>query len=204
MSSGEDDRLRKAPRWKVLLAGVVFPLFAAYVGWIWINGIGPQARSGSWPTATATILRSEYDPWGGRWGALRVRYGYDVDGKRYQCSRLQLNGLSTAWMLRSKSGFVTEHPVGSTLTIAYDPSDPSRATVRRGVSLDDFVIAPLLAFVGFWCGRSSWRELARRRMCAGPRAEMPPWACPVCGYNREGLSAATPCPECGHSLQQAQ
>lgn len=49
-------------------------------------------------------------------------------------------------------------------------------------------LSVMLVGVAFMLGWAHHRSPAAR----------PPWACPECGYDRRGLAAGSPCPECGN------
>jgi hypothetical protein len=48
-------------------------------------------------------------------------------------------------------------------------------------------LGAMLVGVAFMLGWAHHRSPASR----------PPWMCPNCGYDRRGLAAGSPCPECG-------
>lgn len=198
MSSERDQKFRDLPLRRLLVALIVLPSITAVVGYTWLDALGPQIASGSWPTTSAVVTESETD-WTTRSRRLRFRYTYSVNGVEYSSSRKQLNGLSSAWWFRSYRSYHKAHPPGSSLMIAFDPVNPSLATIRTGLSLHDLWVAPFMVAGGVWSGVLAWRELARRRRQHLAKKKYGSWACPNCGYNRRGLNPGAPCPECGNS-----
>jgi hypothetical protein len=176
---------------------VGLPVLCVVVGWQWLDGVSTQARSGYWPTTTATILRSET-----RWTLrlstrLTIEYSYVVDGSSYTATRFHFNSLGSWWWVNSAGRFAEQNTPGDTLTIAYDSAHPARATIRSGLSLHDVWLAPLLVAGLGWGSLRCVREIRRRRLVAAGRSRYGRWACAACGFDRRGLRDADSCPGCG-------
>ena len=88
---------------------------------------------------------------------VSVEYTYDVEGSPYVSSRYSLGGGSRATDLYSERAeaeaeAAERFPVGSALTVRYDPKEPTSAVLAPGWNWGTFV--PLL--FGLFLGGSGW------------------------------------------------
>lgn len=112
------------------------------------RGIVQQKRTEQFVAVPATILRSEVKVHRGSKSTsyrAEIDYRYTVNGQTYNGSRLRFtsdnDGQSGARAL------VKQHPVGSQAEAYYDPADPARAVLFRGLTgMDIFPILFLLPF----------------------------------------------------------
>jgi hypothetical protein len=120
-----------------------------------LAGIGAhtvlQARaSASWAEVAGQITQSEMkvrsDPDGTTYAPL-VRYTYVVNGQPLVGDRISfgLRGMSTS--SRLAQAFTGRYPVGSTVTVYYDPAAPAGSVLERGVNKHSFI--PLAFGLGF-------------------------------------------------------
>ena len=144
------DRSSSGPVGKVV--GVVFGgLFATVwiLGWsaatltfdvVWTRAVLAQRRAVSYPTTQGTVLgshvRESDDSEGGTSYSPKVRYGYEVGGRRYECD-VYRHGMSGSGRRRANA-MVAAHPVGRAVTVYYNPADPSDAVLRPGLVAGDF------------------------------------------------------------------
>ncbi len=116
-----------------------------------VRGVGTVIeafRSIDWPltegsvTASGVDMKNDAIDTGRRTRALRyspaVSYSYDVDGTTYSSDLL---GFIRVWTDDESGahGIARRYPVGQTITVYYDPGDPSRAVLDPGVSLNSML-----------------------------------------------------------------
>ena len=116
-----------------------------------VRGVGTVIeafRSTDWPltegsvTASGVDMKNDAIDTERRTRALRyspaVSYSYDVDGTTYSSDLL---GFIRVWTDDESDAQVTvqRYPVGQTVTVYYDPGDPSRAVLDPGVPLNSML-----------------------------------------------------------------
>lgn len=111
----------------------------------WAHQRGGSARAENWPSTTATITESVVGTEGER---PHLEYEYEVDGATYENDSVWASG-DTMRHQRLRS-LVESNPVGSELTVYYDPDSPRASVVvenpRRRLPL--LVVGVLLVLVG--------------------------------------------------------
>lgn len=180
-----------------VLLGIAFLAIGANVA---VKGWSAQKRmrdSREWPTAEATVLRSAVEvksEWhsrrNGRAGSYQyspeIAYAYTVEGVWYEGNRedfVTKTSSDQSWA----EGIVSEHPVGSTLVVRYDPTNPSESLwsdpTRKGRASLSFVplgagaifmlIGAAIVSAGLWPERRKERRREQRVMPGGrlPRAD---------------------------------
>jgi hypothetical protein len=108
---------------------------------IWVTSVVAQVRAQSYPTAAGIILSSQVresnDSEGSSYSA-KIHYAYDVDGRRYECDRYRYGMM---WSGRRRAeAVVASCPVGRTVSVRYNPADPSDAVLRPGLDAGDFFL----------------------------------------------------------------
>ncbi|MEM1353813.1 MAG: DUF3592 domain-containing protein [Planctomycetota bacterium] len=111
-------------KWKIALAASVCALLFAAMGFY---SIWQVREAANWPQTTAALTRCEMGKDSDGDPVIKVKYRYRVDGRSYTGERYSLVGLGE----REQQRFVDSHPIGTSITIYYDPTDPDRATIRR-------------------------------------------------------------------------
>jgi hypothetical protein len=82
-----------------------------------------------WPQTTGTVTQAGLDTDDGI--RLSVIYAYTVNGAGYSSSRIQF-GTPTTYIRRSSAdAAVSQYPVGSQVTVYYDPENPAEAVLDR-------------------------------------------------------------------------
>ncbi len=117
--------------WKILSLGVLFILGGPGLLYAAHRLRQRIKRSHSWPTAQGRVLKSEVTrpPLGTRESAT-VEYEYTIDGVLYTHDHIELGGNTTAsWVGAMKR--VAPYPVGSDVTVYFDPEDASAACLER-------------------------------------------------------------------------
>jgi len=141
-----DSNLDNAPKWIQL----IFP-FPFLIGGIALLFIGGQSvidgvSSSNWDTAEGLIEDSSVveKTRSGKKKARKsfkpeINYNYTVDGETYRGDRIVFGSVSYYTMLknsreRSKE-WVTKYPEGSTVSVAYSPTDHSHCVLDTGLQL---------------------------------------------------------------------
>ncbi len=108
---------------------------AAIIYWQ-IHSLQKQKASYQWPTTTGTVLQAtrEYMPGRDSHYRANIAYDYKVNETRYMSRRLSLwsPDLSSYNILNKE--FVASHPAGTTVTVYYDPTQPSNAVLIPGAN----------------------------------------------------------------------
>ena len=99
-------------------------------------------RAESWPTTRAEVTRV----WGGGQSQSRgLEYAYRVEGSRYTSQRV-------GYSLPPFHNEYRLHDVGDTIEIRFDPTRPSSAVIRPGMSLSGFLSGLLLSLMALALG----------------------------------------------------
>ena len=98
-------------------------------------------RTGRWVAVDGRILYADVKgagtdvPYDGaptlRWANAHVHYEYEVNGRRYQSRRVNFTGHS----VESAIATGLRYNVGETVTVWYDPFDPSESVLDRNVGI---------------------------------------------------------------------
>jgi uncharacterized protein DUF3592 len=136
-----------------IVGGVFGCLFGAVwvLGWsavtltfdvIWVKSLVGQVRAESYPTAAGTILSSRVhessDSEGGSSYSAKIRYAYDVGGRRYECDRYRYGVM---WSGRRRAQSVAaSYPAGRSVSVHYNPANPADAVLRPGLEAGDFFL----------------------------------------------------------------
>lgn len=127
----------------MLLLGVLFALFGVYF-------IGLGNESGSWPDTQGTIesvtIRTDTDMAGNAGLTVEERerrrryfpsitYRWEVDGQSYTGSRYQLGTTHEKYAEREQAvAAAAKYRTDTTITVYYDPKDPSQAVLDKSAS----------------------------------------------------------------------
>ena len=109
-----------------LLFLIVFP-FALYSAW---KNVQRAKASVSWPTTTGKINGSGIKKVMFRRQPL-ITYSYSVNGAPYTSQRVSFAG---GYKPKEVDPILARYPVGSDVTVAYDPQKPAEATLETGAN----------------------------------------------------------------------
>jgi len=130
----------------------------AYIG----EGIAGQLEARSFLTAPGVVTRSEIETSTDADGTTYlplIEFAFTVADSRIRGTRVRFTELGSTdadWA----RGIAAKYPVGTAVTVHYDPADPSRAILETGVSnLDLFMLLFLAPFNVIMAG--AWVYLAR-------------------------------------------
>lgn len=139
----------------------VFPLLFVAVGVVMlvigVTGLRRAVASTEWPTTQGEILSSEvervrrddHDRGPSTTFHARIRYGYSVGGEPYTGDRVGIGDYGTNTNHHARS-VVRRYPVGSHVTVYYDPDRPRIALLEPGVRASAFIVPGIgAAFVLF-------------------------------------------------------
>lgn len=137
--------LPEVVRTNATAAGALAVVVGGAVLVYWYYARGGSATAQEWPSTTATVTESVVGAEGER---PHLEYEYEVDGATYRNDSVWASG-DTMRHQRLRS-LVESSPVGSELTVYYDPDSPQAAVVvgseRRRLPL--LVVGVLLVLVG--------------------------------------------------------
>jgi preprotein translocase subunit SecG len=107
--------------------------FSIFLGLIIVQG----NKTKSWEPVSATVIESrvvsEKDSDGDTMYSAEIRYQYVVDGNTYISDNWYFNEGEFQTSARSMmENRVNEYPEGSTITVYYNPENPSEACIRQG------------------------------------------------------------------------
>jgi hypothetical protein len=109
---------------------------------IWVKSLIGQVRAQSYPTAAGVILSSRVhessDSEGGSSYSAKIRYAYDVGGRRYECDRYRYGMMGSG--RRGAQAVAASYPAGRGIVVHYNPANPADAVLRPGVQAGDFFL----------------------------------------------------------------
>lgn len=115
----------------MLLLGIALTAFG-------VISIQKALASKSWPTTegkvTASDVSSERDSDGKTMYKAEVRYAYTVNGKSYESDKIKMisSSSSSSGMEQKTAG---KYPVGATVKVRYNPSNPGTAVLEAGLQI---------------------------------------------------------------------
>src|SRR5579859_5908632 len=158
---------------KIFSAGILIAfglLWSGLVGALDFKLVGELSRqfqSAKFPSATGQITRSQVTTHRGSKGGVTygvaISYEFTVDDKAFVSSRYRYNASMSSSGSRWARATVQSHPLGSAVTVFYNPANPSEALLAPGIGGEDFLallfMTPFnLIVLGIW-----WLPLAAAR-----------------------------------------
>ena len=123
--------------------------------WWAVDQLRAALRSRNWPSALATIVRSERVKKTGGEGATywepQIEYAFTVAGTDYRSTRIRF-GVEYAATAREAERICRKYPTGCELPVRYNPRDPYEVALETGVQWGvvlPFIYALLLAFLAW-------------------------------------------------------
>jgi hypothetical protein len=116
----------------VLAALACLAIAGVFVVIYWYFRWKANVRTG-WPTVTGTIIASVTFVEEGEYGKTTypsVSYSYEVAGRIYEGDRIEWSGPLWTDNLQRLQRFGSAHPVGSRVTVYYDPDNPANALLE--------------------------------------------------------------------------
>jgi hypothetical protein len=109
-----------------LLFLIVFP-FAIYKAW---KNVQMAKASVNWPTTTGRITASDTKKVVFR-RQPQITYSYSVNGTPFTSQRVSFAG---GFKPKEVDPILARYPVGSEVTVAHDPQNPTEATLETGAN----------------------------------------------------------------------
>ena len=150
---------------------LLFLALVAGIGFVWFAAsFATGLRAERWPTVPGRILAADAElsgtvsargPFGEPHYVPRIRYEYEINGRAYRGERIRFGGAGFMSLARAREE-LREWPVGTEVSVAYDPRDPMNATLERGADAAYAIWACSCALIAlvFLGGYMGWIERA--------------------------------------------
>ncbi len=123
--------------------------------WWAVDQLRAALRSRGWPSAVATIVRSERvkktDGDGAMYWEPQVEYAFTVAGTEYRGTRIRFGGENAA-TAREAEQICGKYAAGREVPVRYNPRDPYEVALETGVAWGvvlPFIYALVLALVAW-------------------------------------------------------
>lgn len=146
-------------------------------------------RSQDWPATRGKLVAAAIDRTRSRRRIrydVDLRYTYVVEGRRLESERWSVNGSPRFTSRSDAEEFLERHPVGSELTVRYDPEDPTSAVVVAGGEPKAWMnvgFSVVVIVLGLFLGLRGYATLAAMKRGA---TEMHPQPAPASGGKASG------------------
>lgn len=127
---------RPLPRAAIVLALLMVTVLTLTLGVIGTRALLEARASQAWPSIEGRITESRVEVNSKRVAGRRrtdrdavIRYDYVVDGRALQGDAVTVGGIEAD----DADAMVERYPVGRSVAVHYDPSDPTRAALEVGV-----------------------------------------------------------------------
>ena len=121
-------------------------------------GLRQRRRVGAsqrWPSAPGTIVSSKLvegsSSDGGRTVGAEVVYSYTVGGQEFRSDQRDIGGGGSG-SLAGENAIIARYPVGSNVTVFYNPANPKDAVLERTSGIAGLMFGLCAMFVVFACG----------------------------------------------------
>jgi hypothetical protein len=133
------------PSWSIMIFCIVSLLLGSYVLYSGIKNLENANQSGEWSTANGSIIssdvRNEIKNSNGRSSTVyfpRVAYQYIVGNNSFISDRISFGDYGSGSESRA-IGIAGKYPMGSQVTVHYNPSDPSQSVIETGVNFGAYL-----------------------------------------------------------------
>lgn len=124
------------------LAGWVFLGLALLLTWGVYRQFSTAQNSKNWPFVTGQVTEFEIRNRPADNSLIaRIRYTYTVEGSSYTGTRFTLDNGETG--IRQVARRLDAYPQGHTITVYYNPDNPSQAVLEPGVSVNSLMITSM-------------------------------------------------------------
>jgi hypothetical protein len=151
-----------------MIIGIIIVIVGFYFVTHQIPAITTGLQSQSWKTTTATVLSSRWlthhatgDEYNqtyegkGYMHTPEIAYSYSVKGRKFSANRYQF-GDTGRRSVNEIRGIMARYPVGRTVRVTYNPSDPSQSALEPGVNgMSWFMLAVGLGMIALGIGFAS-------------------------------------------------
>jgi Protein of unknown function (DUF3592) len=151
-----------------LVIGIIMIIVGFYFVAYQIPAVTSGLQSQSWKATTATVLSSRWlthhatgDEYNqtyegkGYMHTPEIAYSYTVKGRKFSANRYQFGDTGRRYV-NDIRGIVARYPVGRTVRVTYNPSDPSQSVLEPGVNgMSWFMLAVGLGMIALGVGFGS-------------------------------------------------
>jgi hypothetical protein len=127
----------------VRLFSLVFILVGGVILCLGVKSLFIANASKSWPTVQGKVISSSVDSKrsdkGGTTYHAEVFYEYKVGGQIQSSNDVAVGGYGSSNPSHARR-IVNKYPAGSTITVYYSPSNPSKAVLEAGISRQAFFL----------------------------------------------------------------
>ena len=119
----------------LIIFGLVFGGFGAYK-----YNIGKE--SSTWPSETCKITYSNIDSKhvdSKTEYKANVKYSFTIDGKEYKGDQVTSSDVYFKTMSNARE-LLDKYPIGSEVSVYYDPADPDRAVLETGIKKNVYLL----------------------------------------------------------------
>jgi len=131
-----------------ILYGVLITASGCLLLWLGVKTLRTARASKKWPVAAGVVVFSGTEAKSslgdGPATYAKVRYEYEVEGRKYSSERISIGQYGTGGGGHAKAE-AAKYPVGAIVKVFYDPADPSQAVLEPGGAL---FLAIFLLFFG--------------------------------------------------------
>ncbi len=150
--------------WRIIIGLIIAGIGGVIAGSVLVD-LRTAKRSAAWPQVKGKVLTSRVSRREGSY-SVRLEYEYAVDGVQYTSDRIKFGATVTVGSGKEEANAITErYPVGSEVTVYYDPHKPSRSVLEREVearaNFIDVLFAVLLVGIGTYVLSGLFSELMR-------------------------------------------
>ena len=136
---------QKAKKANPRTLGFMFTIIGAITFFFW--GLPPlkySNESKTWPSVQGTVTKSEVGSYlknGKNYSRANIEYNYKVDDKTFTSYKItvgdppHVNNISKAKQMQQK------YPVGTTVSVYYDPEAPDSSALKPGIRGNDIMLA---------------------------------------------------------------
>ncbi|NOH04827.1 MAG: DUF3592 domain-containing protein [Chloroflexi bacterium] len=120
-----------------LIGGLFFLSIGLVVFYHQIQALRWGKRSTRWPTTAGAIDSTSVQNLmsaGDITYRLKIGYRYTVNGVQYHSKRLEFGIQPDFWRKEEAAEAVSKYPIGSSVTVYYNPDNPKVAVLTTGVS----------------------------------------------------------------------
>jgi len=132
--------------WGILSGLVVVPFMALPL----VQWRRTSVVAWTWVPVPAVVLSRELEVWDGEEGRTyvpRIRYAYEVGGRRHESRQFDVMGREGSRMRGESQAFLDRFQVGQKVTAYHDPEDPARAVLFREVGAQGYLLVFGIAWI---------------------------------------------------------
>jgi hypothetical protein len=156
--------IRRVFREAFTALGAVLTVVALFV--VLMREVREYPLSASWPVTTGEVTVSRMS---GSSDSIRMdmEYEYQVGGTTYTGDRITFFEYFLVANLQQQRQFIDDHPIGTQVTVHYNPANPARSVIMRTIPLSQVWSPALFTLCMFGVLVSSVVGMILRRLWRG-------------------------------------